>query len=61
MLENFLLDYREYNNFLKGKKKIDWYMIRSENCHLSSVRVNDKTIIFISLFIDLLYSIKLIK
>jgi hypothetical protein len=43
MLEKILLDYRKYNNFLKGKEKIDWYMIKNKISNLSSDRVNDKT------------------
>lgn len=45
MIIKFLLNRCEYNNFLKGKYRIDWYIIRSKMIHLSPTRVKSKTFI----------------
>jgi len=41
MIIYFTIDYHKYSNFLKRGKKVEWYIIRSENRHFSLVRVND--------------------
>ena len=43
MVIKLLLNRYEYNNFLKGKYIIGWYIIRSKTSYLSSFYVNDKT------------------
>ncbi len=44
ILSNFLFDYREYINSLKGKQKIEWYMIISKRRHFSTwSKINSTT------------------
>ena len=41
MLINFIFGYYGYNNFLKGKQKIGWYMIRGKIWTFYTKQVNN--------------------
>lgn len=53
MLINFLFSYHECNNLLKDKQKIRWCMMKRNNDHLSSLRVNSQTDYFYEILCDL--------